>query len=129
MAHAPAFASARLSSPKSSRKSKKTLALLVRMLAALVASGVTLPSLVVTLPVLPSPSPLPNLYTLHTMTATLSNRQQATRLVNKQVKLLSDGAVCLSDLADTFNLCAGLDELEELIEQADMLSWNPQSRM
>jgi hypothetical protein len=53
------------------------------------------------------------------MTATLSNRQQATRLVNQAVKLLSDGAVCLSDLADTFNLCAGLDELEELIEQAD----------
>jgi len=25
----------------------------------------------------------------------------------------------MSDLADTFNLCAGLDELEELIEQAD----------
>ena len=53
------------------------------------------------------------------MTATLTNRQHATRLVNKQVKLLSDGAVCLSDLADTFNLCAGLDELQELIEQAD----------
>jgi hypothetical protein len=49
------------------------------------------------------------------MTATLSNRQQATRLVNQAVKLLSDGAVCLSDLADTFNLCAGLDELEEMI--------------
>ena len=47
------------------------------------------------------------------MTAT--NRQQATRLVNQAVKLLSDGAVCLSDLADTFNLCAGLDELEEAI--------------
>jgi len=62
-------------------------------------------------------NPLP--YTLHTMTTTISNREKATRLVNKQVKLLSDGAVCLSDLADTFNLCAGLDELEELIEQAD----------
>ena len=49
------------------------------------------------------------------MTATLTNRQQATRLVNQAVKLLSDGAVCLSDLADTFNLCAGLDELEEEI--------------
>jgi len=53
------------------------------------------------------------------MTATLSNRQQAARLVNQAVKLLSHGAVCMSDLADTFNLCAGLDELEELIEQAD----------
>lgn len=46
----------------------------------------------------------------------LSSRQQATRLVNQAVKLLTDGAVCLSDLADTFNLCAGLDELEEMIE-------------
>jgi hypothetical protein len=49
------------------------------------------------------------------MTATLSNREKATRLVNRAVKLLSDNAVCLGDLADTFNLCAGLDELEEMI--------------
>lgn len=48
-----------------------------------------------------------------------TNRQQATRLVNKAIGQLSGGAVCLADLADTFNLCAGLDELEELIEQAD----------
>jgi len=47
------------------------------------------------------------------MTAT--NRQQAIALVDKAVKLLSERAVCLSDLADTFNLCAGLDELEELV--------------
>jgi hypothetical protein len=45
----------------------------------------------------------------------LTNRQEAACLVNKAVKLLSGGAVCLSDLADTFNLCAGLDELEEMI--------------
>jgi hypothetical protein len=45
----------------------------------------------------------------------LTNREKATRLVNQAVKLLSDGAVCLSDLADTFNLCAGFDELEEMI--------------
>jgi hypothetical protein len=49
----------------------------------------------------------------------MTPRQQATRLVNKQVKILSGGAVCLSDLADTFNLCAGLDELEDMIDQAD----------
>ena len=49
------------------------------------------------------------------MTATISNREKATRLVNQAVKLLSGGAVCLSDLADTFNLCAGLDELEEMM--------------
>ena len=45
----------------------------------------------------------------------LTNREKATSLVNRAVKLLSDNAVCLSDLADTFNLCAGLDELEEMI--------------
>ena len=47
------------------------------------------------------------------------SRHKARVLVNKAVKLLSGGAICLGDLADTFNLCAGLDELEELIEQAD----------
>jgi hypothetical protein len=48
-----------------------------------------------------------------------SSRHKATVLVNRATKHLSGGAVCLSDLADTFNLCAGLDELEELIDQAD----------
>ena len=48
----------------------------------------------------------------------LTNRQEAASLVNKAVKLLSGGAACLSDLADTFNLCAGLDELEEMMADA-----------
>lgn len=48
-----------------------------------------------------------------------TNRKEAIRLVNKSVSLLTSGVVCLADLSDTFNLCAGLDELEELIEQAD----------
>jgi hypothetical protein len=46
-------------------------------------------------------------------------RHRAQVMVNRAVKDLSGGAVDLSDLSDTFNLCAGLDELEELIEQAD----------
>jgi hypothetical protein len=48
-----------------------------------------------------------------------ANRKEAVRLVDKSVSLLTAGAVCLADLSDTFNLCTGLDELEELIEQAD----------
>lgn len=48
-----------------------------------------------------------------------SNRHKALVLVNRAVKDLTGGAVCLTDLADTFNLCAGLDELEEEIESAD----------
>lgn len=52
------------------------------------------------------------------MTAT--NRQQAIALVDKAVKLLSERTVCLRDLADTFNLCAGLDELEEMIEDGSI---------
>lgn len=48
-----------------------------------------------------------------------SSRHKATVLVNRAVKDLSGGAVCLNDLADTFNLCAGLDELEQLIDEAD----------
>jgi hypothetical protein len=35
-------------------------------------------------------------------------RHKARVLVNRAVKDLSGGAVCLSDLADTFNLCAGV---------------------
>jgi hypothetical protein len=46
-------------------------------------------------------------------------RHRARVMINRAVKDLTGGAVDLSDLADTFNLCAGLDELEELIEQAD----------
>jgi predicted transcriptional regulator of viral defense system len=48
-----------------------------------------------------------------------SSRHKARVLVNMQVKSLTGGAVCLVDLADTFNLCAGLDELQEAIENAD----------
>ena len=48
-----------------------------------------------------------------------ASRHKARVLVNRAVKDLSGGVVCLSDLADTFNLCAGLDELEELIDGAD----------
>lgn len=48
-----------------------------------------------------------------------TSRGQATRLVNQAVRVLTGGAVCLSDLSDTFNLCAGLDELEDMIDQAD----------
>jgi len=45
------------------------------------------------------------------------SRLKARVLVNRAVRSLSGGAVCLNDLADTFNLCAGLDELEELIDE------------
>jgi restriction endonuclease S subunit len=50
------------------------------------------------------------------------NRKQAIKLVSKAVSRLSEGAVSLSDLADTYNLCVGLDHLEELIEGADELT-------
>ena len=50
------------------------------------------------------------------------SRHRAQVMVNRAVKDLTGGAVDLSDLADTFNLCAGLDELQDLIEQADELS-------
>lgn len=43
-------------------------------------------------------------------------------MVNRAVKTLTGGAVDLSDLPDTFNLCAGLDELEESIACADSLT-------
>jgi hypothetical protein len=45
-----------------------------------------------------------------------SPRQQANVMINRAVKTLTGGAVDLSDLSDTFNLCAGMDELEEMIE-------------
>ena len=45
-------------------------------------------------------------------------RRLARAMINRAVKGLTGGAVDLSDLADTFNLCAGLDELEEIIEKA-----------
>lgn len=48
-----------------------------------------------------------------------SPRHKARVLVNRAVKDLSGGAVCLNDLADTFNLCAGLDELQDLIDESD----------
>lgn len=51
-----------------------------------------------------------------------SSRHKATVMVNRAVKTLTGGAVDLSDLPDTFNLCAGLDELEESIECADSLT-------
>jgi len=46
-------------------------------------------------------------------------RNRAIKLVNKAVKELTGGAVDMSDLADTASLCAGLDELQELLELAD----------
>jgi hypothetical protein len=46
-------------------------------------------------------------------------RHRARVMINRAVKDLTGGAVELSDLADTFNLCAGTDELEEMIKQAD----------
>jgi hypothetical protein len=46
-------------------------------------------------------------------------RHKAQVLVNRAVKDLTGGAVDMSDLADTFNLCAGLDELQEAIEESD----------
>jgi hypothetical protein len=48
-----------------------------------------------------------------------SSRQKAQAMVNRAVKTLTGGAVDLSDLSDTFNLCAGLDELQEAIEASD----------
>jgi len=45
------------------------------------------------------------------------SRLKARVLVDRAVRGLSGGAVCLNDLADTFNLCAGLDELQELIDE------------
>ena len=41
-------------------------------------------------------------------------------MINRAVRLLTGGAVDLSDLSDTFNLCAGMDELEEMIEDVSI---------
>jgi hypothetical protein len=48
-----------------------------------------------------------------------TNRQFAIHLVNLEVNRLSGGVCCLSDLSDTSNLCAGLDDLEAIIEDSD----------
>lgn len=50
-------------------------------------------------------------------------RHKAMVLVNRAVKDITGGAVCLSDLSDTSNLCGGLDELEELIDGADEFTY------
>lgn len=49
----------------------------------------------------------------------MTNRQEAIRLVNKSLALLTVGAVSLADLPDSYTLCNGLDELEQMIEEAD----------
>jgi hypothetical protein len=50
---------------------------------------------------------------------TKSNREYAIHLVNLEVARLSGGLVSLADLSDTFNLCCGLDDLENEIAEAD----------
>lgn len=52
----------------------------------------------------------------------MTNRQEAIRLVNKSLALLTSGAVSLADLPDSYTLCNGLDELEQAIEEADSSS-------
>jgi len=47
------------------------------------------------------------------------SRYRAQVMINRAVKDLTGGAVNLLDLADTFILCTGLDELEELLEQEE----------
>ena len=49
----------------------------------------------------------------------MTNRQEAIRLVNKSLSLLTGWAVSLADLPDSYTLCNGLDELEQMIEEAD----------
>ncbi len=49
----------------------------------------------------------------------MTNRQYALRLVNKSLDLLTAGGVSLADLSDSYTLCNGLDELEQMIEEAD----------
>jgi hypothetical protein len=44
-----------------------------------------------------------------------TNRQYALKLVNKSVALLTRGGVSLGDLPDSYTLCNGLDELEEVM--------------
>jgi len=50
---------------------------------------------------------------------TQSDREFATHLVNLEVNRLTGGIVCLADLPDTHTLCAGLDDLEAIIEDSD----------
>jgi hypothetical protein len=45
----------------------------------------------------------------------MTNRQYALKLVNKSVALLTRGAVSLADLPDSYTLCNGLDELEQVM--------------
>jgi predicted RNase H-like HicB family nuclease len=49
----------------------------------------------------------------------MTNRKYALKLVNKSLALLTSGAVSLADLPDSYTLCNGLDELEQMIEEAD----------
>ena len=46
-------------------------------------------------------------------------RRKARELVNMAVKHISNEDLCLADLADSFNLTAGLDEMEAMISEAD----------
>jgi predicted RNase H-like HicB family nuclease len=48
-----------------------------------------------------------------------ASRHKARVLINRAVKDLSGGAVCLNELPDSYTLCNGLDELEQMIEEAD----------
>jgi hypothetical protein len=50
---------------------------------------------------------------------TQSDREFATNLVNIEVNRLTGGLVSLSDLSDTSQLCAGLDDLEAMISESD----------
>lgn len=52
-----------------------------------------------------------------------ASRHKARVLVNRAVKDITGGAVCMSDLADTSNLCVGLDGLQELIDSADEFTY------
>ena len=44
--------------------------------------------------------------------------EKAVRLVRHEVRVISDGTVDFKDLPDTFNLAAGLSELEDAIDNA-----------
>jgi predicted RNase H-like HicB family nuclease len=57
----------------------------------------------------------------------MTNRQEAIRLVNKSLALLTRGGVSLADLPDSYTLCNGLDELEQAIEEAD--EYTPMSEL
>ena len=55
----------------------------------------------------------------HQNMKTQSDREFAINLVNLEVNRLSGGVVCLADLSDTAQLCAGLDDLEAIISESD----------